>query len=192
MASYYNFNSTFPTPELIVLEVYDSDKKNLKVPRNESFLYDVPFVISSTFIPFLEIDKLGFSKTRFGITTKEFYFTNFQKIFSIPRSLIDPLNESNTVKSYIDFNPLNVVFNGQDKESFDYFTSTPSVFESTSVMNAIGNTNFTWNASPSGKFDVLSSDFNKSGLVVVVLVLCFAVVILKRLVFKKQVADAWK
>lgn len=69
--------------------------------------------------------------------------------------------------------------------------SSPTMLESTSQILAYGLDLFGASVSPSGRFDVLSQDFNVAQLVATTLALLGATAILKPIVARKQLHERW-
>lgn len=69
--------------------------------------------------------------------------------------------------------------------------ASPTMLESTSQLLAYGLDLFGSSVSPSGRFDVLSRDFNVAQLVATTLALLGATAILKPIVARKQLHERW-
>lgn len=69
--------------------------------------------------------------------------------------------------------------------------ASPTMLESTSQIFAYGLDLFGSSVSPSGRFDVLSQDFNVAQLVATTLALLGATAILKPIVQRKKLHERW-
>ena len=69
--------------------------------------------------------------------------------------------------------------------------ASPTILESTSQIIVFGLDVFGSSVSPSGRFDVLSREFNKAQLVATTLGLLGAITIMRPIVQRKQLRERW-
>lgn len=69
--------------------------------------------------------------------------------------------------------------------------TSPALLESTSLVFTYGHDLFFTRVSPSGTFDVLSENFNKVQLVLIIGALSAAIFVVRPIVKKRQLHQAW-
>lgn len=89
-------------------------------------------------------------------------------------------------------NPRWVVSHGYQVLGAAHLTSSPALVESTSLLLVHGlDLFFTRAVNPSGTFDILTDSFNKSQLLVTLMVLCGGIAVAKPAVQRKMMNMKW-
>ncbi|KAJ1562334.1 hypothetical protein HK096_011246 [Nowakowskiella sp. JEL0078] len=179
-----------------------------------------PSVLSKAFVFPQQILGLGVTRTRYGITIREILckssqkllnanLTNFKKKVSIPNSIfgvskrqLDPrrpttLTAFDKEEELIQYKPAielidtNVASYDLEVIGAKKIVGVATLLESTSLVVAYGIDLWSMRRMPSKTFDLLSEDFGYLNLVGTVVVLVIAVGVVRGLVARKRLADAW-
>lgn len=129
--------------------------------------------------------------------------TKGDQIVAVPRRFLDPRrpvgkrSKSDMEEFLIQYEPVipvdaKWIVSHQNRVSgLRHIMTTATILESTSQVFAFGLDLFGTSVSPSGRFDVLSSEFNKLQLVATTLGLLGAIAIMKPIVQRKQLKERW-
>jgi len=149
--------------------------------------------------------KLGFTTSKFGVTTKDLVFANeLGQVTFIPHRLLDPRRplgkptKAEQEEMLVPYNPLlpfmtnNIVSHKYPTIGVTHLTSAPTLLESTALLLASGLDMFCTSAiQPSGTFDILGSGFNKFQLVLTLAALAVGVAVAKPAVARKNLKEKW-
>jgi hypothetical protein len=192
--------------ELLVLEMFENEKPDVRDESLEfsSYTAKKPYVIQQSYLIPNEIQGMGVTSTKSGITAREvlcmihFYLLSValenNRIYGVSKWLLDPRRPIGSpsasdkeeglipYKANIDYNPKEVPSYGQDVMGIHTILSAPTALESTSIVFAFGHDMFLTKRAPSKEFDVLSESFGYQTLLLTILVLFVGIQVTKRMV----------
>lgn len=188
---------------LTVLDLYEAGDKAPPGNHTSSFTRPSPPVIHSRAYPIFggsgdEVQAMGVSGTRNGITTKEFLLAlSSHKIFGLSKGFLDAM--SMTVDSSSSSASRNLGEDGRMIVSYDLevmgtrgILTAPSLLESTSLVLTYGEVDVWWTqVTPSGTFDLLSADFSKEMLIMTIMTLSAAILFTRPMVKRKMLSQSW-
>lgn len=157
---------------------------------SRSFLYDRP------------VRALGATTTAQGITTRDVLVATADQVAVVPRRMLDPrrpatLSASDKEEFLIPYEPVLpddpklVLSHAYTVLGADKFTVTPTLLESTALVAVHGLDIFSTRVTPSMAFDLLSTSFSKSQIVISILLLAAATVVVRPIVARKKLQRAW-
>ena len=129
--------------------------------------------------------------------------TSLDQIIAIPRRFLDPRRpmhkptKADAEEYLVPYDPVIpvepkwTITHTERVAGISRILTSPTILESTSQVFAFGLDIFGSSVSPSGRFDVLSKDFNKIQLIATTLGLLGAVAIMRPIVQKKQLKERW-
>ena len=187
----YGLNPYAGTTEKATLSVYDQNEQ--------------PLILQRTFVFPLGIKTLAVTQTKLGITNRQILVgLNTGQVLGLSPRMVDPrrtTDEPTTVEKmeglmqyFPDLPVIATHFLTHEGVvlGLDSLRSFPTKLESSSVVVAFGVDLFVTVSMPSKGFDLLSEDFNKLLLGVMVLTLFGLILYLGRVVAEKQLKAAWK
>jgi hypothetical protein len=169
-----------------------------------SFTALPPIALQKTFVTNRAVAAIQRTFTKQGLSNKNVLIaTSSGQLQSIDMRYLHPRRPlavpSKTEKEegllqyipYLHINPRHVISLNATIEGLAHVISVPSNLESTSLILGYGLDLFYTHDEPSQSFDILSSDFNSSFLVIILTGLFLAVIILKRKANKKVRNTSW-
>ena len=215
--SFFGHNPSTSTKsyQLIISELYESEISNDRGQVSTSLNYSsfdpgaimTPHVIQQAFTIAEPISHMAVTRTGQGITTRQLLCTlpNSNAIVGIPRHILDPRRPVDRDPTpaeaeeglfrytpFLDLDPKWYLTHAREVMGIKKIMSSPTLFESTSLVFAFGHDIFGTRVAPSMAFDVLGKGFNKLTLLGTVALLAIGVGILAPIVRKKQVEWRWK
>lgn len=191
------FNRKEQRHELTIIELFHGDDfSETKIP---SF-------IQQTYILPGSVESIGSTRTKFGVTTKEFIFAlSSNQVLGVPRSLLNPRRGfSRTPTSeekaagllpynpVIPFSPQNMLSHVNPINHVRYIISSHTEMESTSLVLAYGLDMMVTQVAPAEKFDVLNEDFNLPFLLATVSAVAIGIIVSGHFASKKSLALKWE
>ena len=183
--------------QINIVELYQSAAPDKRFDQDlfSSFSSQQPANISQGFIFPRQITSLGVSKTQSGITSRQFILgISGDQLFGLHKRLLDPRRplgkptSEDTEEGLIGYtpilhiNPLEVLSYDQRVVGSKSIISAPTQLESTSLIISYGIDIYCTRVTPSQPFDILSSDFSYSGLIVTVVGLVIGIAFTKHFV----------
>lgn len=169
-----------------------------------SFVGVKPYAVSQAFVFPGRITSMAISQTLHGITTKSLLVSTAQdQVVAIPGKLLDPRRPMGKPSKFdmeeylvpydpvINVDPKWVITHVARVTGIQGISTSPTLLESTSQVLIWGLDMFGTSVSPSGRFDVLSREFNKSQLIATTSGLMALIAILRPIVRKKQLKERW-
>lgn len=205
--SYYSLKPTAST-KIVVWDLLESSTPNERwsdKPQYSSFdNFPPPFVSSQSFFIDGTITSLAVSRTRFGVSSRDIIASLADgKVVDIPKRILDsrrPLGELTKQEKelgaiqYDSYIPLegHMVLSHFRQALVSSILTTPASLESTSlVVGFKGLDIFFTRVTPSQPFDILSSNFEKTKLLVTIVALALTVLVLRFRVARKTVNAKW-
>jgi hypothetical protein len=214
---YSYFNVINNNHEISVVELYetkDSSQNSLlaailssgsKLEPFNSYTSNNPYFLQQTYIFKHGIKQLAVSKSRRGISSKEFLaITQYNQLLGIPKVLLDPrrpVQEPTALDKQEGLIPYQGELYLDERLILSYnltiaaaqsITTSPALLESTSMTFTYGLDLFFRRIQPSQGFDLLNEDFNYVFLIATVTLVIALIVITKQQAKKKELANAWK
>lgn len=171
-----------------------------------SFSAPPPLGVQRTYVLPHSLTSIHHTRTAHGVSNKNVLMSlSTGQVFTVDMRLIHPrrpLSEpSQTEKEegffqynpFVAFNPLMAVTLDEAVEGgVETIVSAPSALESTSLVLSFGSLDLHFNrVTPSQGFDLLASDFNYAGLVLILLSLGVGVALLRRMSQDKMLRSNW-
>ncbi|KAF2858914.1 DUF1620-domain-containing protein [Piedraia hortae CBS 480.64] len=198
----YSFTSYGKTKghQLVIGEAFESLIPNQRSEGN-------PVIITQAYQVPEPITHLSATRTRQGITSRQLLavLPYTHAIAGIPFLALDPrrpvhrdptkeeLSEGLTrYNPVLEFNPKWYLSHSRDILGVKDVLAAPAIAESASLIFAYGLDIFTTRLAPSGKFDLLGTEFNKGQMLMTVAALGIATVAVRPLVQKRLVDGRWK
>lgn len=207
--------------QLVVSELFESQYPNDRGPlgssQNFSSVYpvmsereetsDTPYVVSQAYLIPGPMSLLSITSTAQGITPRSIlcFLPSLKALISIPRSVVDPRRpvgrdpvpaelEEGLFRytALLEFDPKWVISHKRDILSLLEVVTSPSLFESTSLVFAFGDVDvFGTRVAPIGGFDLLGQGFSKLQLVGTVLALAIGTGVLAPMVSFFRILDGF-
>ncbi|WVN88836.1 uncharacterized protein L203_104050 [Cryptococcus depauperatus CBS 7841] len=188
------------------VEIYeDTGERKGVTPSMTSFQKQRVKTFAQTFILPTDVQTIGFTTSKAGITTKELVVVNSRnQIFSLPRRLLDPRRPVGKPSSrdreemlipydpLLPFDPTRVISHEYELQGVTNLYTSSSLLESTSLLFACGQDLFlTRGLAPSGSFDILSDNFNKAQLLLTLGALSVGISLARPAVRTKMLRMRW-
>ncbi|OLY78577.1 ER membrane protein complex subunit 1 [Smittium mucronatum] len=194
---------------LVSLELFESNIADDKVSKAEFSSFDSlkPHIYSETFILKNSLSSLGIASSQNGITSQSLILGyKLMPLSTVPHQQINPrrrkssdpkdvVQKSDYLVEYepvIMAPPENFLSYSLELIGTNRVKSSPTRLESTVIVLSYGIDVFCTRVTPSGNFDVLSSQFSKINLVLTMLVLFIAGALSFPFVKRRGIADLWK
>ncbi|ODQ80293.1 hypothetical protein BABINDRAFT_131600 [Babjeviella inositovora NRRL Y-12698] len=211
----YTYYALEPTLEqkVVVVDLFESLTPNTKnhaagaVSALDITEADLPEVSAKSFILYDRIVSVEQTVTKHGITTRNVLFgLQNGQILAVPKYVLSSRRVANRLltdyekQEFMNFpyDPVvpskdwSIVSHGVGLGPLDGIVSYPTELESTSIVCSYGARHvFCSRTTPSGKFDVLSRDFDKHKLVLTIVALVVAVLFTRPMVQRKVLKDCW-
>lgn len=205
--SYYSLEPTAST-KIAVWDMFESGTPNERWSDKAEYSsfknFPSPYVSTQSFLIDTRIKSLAISRTRFGITSRDIIASvGDSKVIALPKRLLDsrrplekptPQEQELGAIQYESYIPVNgqIVLSHSRQVIVDSIVTSPASLESTSlVVGFKGLDIFFTRVTPSQPFDILTSNFEKTKLIITIAALGTVVLVLRARVSRKVVNAKW-
>lgn len=190
-------------PQLTVIDLYESSVPDLHIDA-----FFPPYLMMQSYNVPYGVTALGVTATQSGITTREVLVsTTNGGIQSISKKLLDPRRPYKAAGAMtadekeemlipyapmLEENPRETVSHVYPLVGISNIVTSPSLYESTTVVCTYGLDMFCTRQMPSKAFDILGPEFSRVGLIIVIGGLSVGILVCRHLAVKKKLAQEWK